>query len=176
MSFLPSDYVAPTTNGSYFKVTKEKTKVRILAPAIVWYIDWDKTWEKPKPIRTKTQEKAFDPKQPPRHFWAFPIRNYTTEKVEIWEVSQATIRNQITTLVTSEWGNPMEYDLVVSKTGTTKDDTVYFVVTTPNGKTPVSAEIAEKFKETPVYLEALYDGLDPFELWLEKKKEADEAF
>lgn len=58
MSFLPADYVAPTTNGSYFKVTKEKTKVRILAPAIVGYIDWDKSGTKPKPIRTRTQQKA----------------------------------------------------------------------------------------------------------------------
>ncbi len=176
MSFLPSDYVAPTTNGSYFKVTKEKTKVRILAPAIVWYIDWDKSWSKPKPVRTRTQEKAFDPKEQPRHFWAFPIWNYTTSKVEIWEVTQATVRNQITSYVMSEWGDPMWYDLVVSKTGTTKDDTVYFIVTTPDGKTAVSEEITTKFEETPVYLEALYDWADPFEKWLEMKKEKEELF
>lgn len=57
----------------------------------------------------------------------------------------------------SDWGDPMEYDLVVSKTGTTMDDTVYFIVTTPTGKSEVSPEIADKFAKTPLYLEALFD-------------------
>lgn len=161
MSFLPADYVAPKTTGGYFKPSETKTKIRVIAPAIVGYIDRDKSGDKPKPIRTK-EKKAPIGEDYPKHFWAFPIWNYESNAVEIRDVSQATVRDQITALVMSEWWDPMDYDIVVSKTGKMME-TKYFVGTTPAGKTELSDEIKLKVKETPVNLEALYLWEDPFE-------------
>lgn len=155
---LAPDYVAPaTTKGSYFKPTEEKTKIRVLGSPITGYLDWDdKT-----PVRTKERpEKSFDPERSPKHFWTFPIWDYNKEEMQIWEVTQGTIRDQFNALIQGERGDPRDYDLVVYKTG--KDlETKYFVGTTPDGKTEVAPEITDVRVNTKLDLNQLYTGGNP---------------
>ena len=60
------------------------------------------------------------------------IWNYTTERMEIREITQVSVREQIQTLIDGERGNPTQYDLIVWKEGKAMD-TRYFVSTTPAG-------------------------------------------
>ncbi len=163
MSFLPSDYIAPTTTtGSYFKPQEQKTKIRIVSSPITGWIDWNKSWEKPQPVRTKEKKPALDPKQSPKHFWAMKVWNYEKEQLQIREVTQASIRDQLLAYNNdADWGDPKNYDISVSKTG--KDlETKYTVLTTSSGIKPLDEAIAEKVKTTKCVLEALFAGEDPF--------------
>ena len=163
MWFLPSDYVAPTTtSGNYFKPQEQKSKIRIVSSPIIGWIDWDKSWEKPQPIRTKEKKQQLDPKQSPKHFWAMKVWNYEKEKLQIREITQASIREQILAYNNdTDWGDPKDYDIVVSKTGK-ELETKYTVLTTSSGKQPLDETISEKVKTTKCVLEALYNLEDPF--------------
>ncbi len=163
MSFLPSDYVAPTTStGSYFKPTEAKTKIRIVSSPITGWIDWNKSWEKPQPVRTKEKKTALDPQKAPKHFWAMKVWNYEKEQLQIREVTQASVRDQILAYNNdADWGDPKEYDISVAKTG--KDlETKYTVLTTSSGKKALDENIVEKVKTTKCVLEALFSWEDPF--------------
>jgi len=86
-----------------------------------------------------------------------------------------TIRGQIETLVDDEaWGDPKGYDLTVTRKGTTMQDTEYTVMPTPHKE--VDPKIVKLFGDTPINLEALYQGDDPFKKEEEGIKDADNPF
>lgn len=97
MNFLPENYTTPKTSNSYMKLQDGENKFRILSSPIIGWEDWlDK-----KPVRFRFNEKpnkSIDPKKPLRHFWAFIVWNYMEEKIQILQVTQATIRNCIEAL------------------------------------------------------------------------------
>lgn len=165
MSRLDADYEAPKkSQGNYFKPQETKTKIRVMWRPITWWLDWNDK----KPVRTKSKpESNFDDEKPAKHFWAMVVWNYTTERLEIRELPQASVREQIQTLIDGERGNPTQYDLVVWKEGKAMD-TKYFVATTPAGIKEVNESINKKYEETPVDLNALFEGANPREAGEEK--------
>ena len=161
MNFLPDNYEAPKpASNLYFKPQDGESRVRILSKPIFGWEDW--TQDK-KPVRFHMDEKPtkpIDPKKPIKHFWAFIVYNVVSEQIQIWQVSQATIRNSIEALCKNEeWGSPFEYDVIVSKKGE-GIETEYSVL--PTKPKPVSQEILKAFKDRPIQLEALFQSLDPF--------------
>lgn len=160
IEFLPSDYVAPKTAGNFMKLKEGENKIRILSQPILGWEDW--TPDK-KPVRFKFNEKPnrpLDPKKPIRHFWAFIVWNYSEQRIQILQVTQATIRNSIEALYKdNDWGAPFFYDIKIIKTGE-GTDTEYVVNPLPHK--PVSDEIQNEFIAHPCYLEALYSNGDPF--------------
>lgn len=157
--FLPTGYEMPeSTKWNYFKVSNEKQKIRILSSAIIGWVDWNDK----KPVRTKTKPNTnFDDSRPAKHFRAFVIWNYNKEELQVWEVTQNTIREQLTTFINWEWGNPKGYDIVVWKEGE-KMETKYFLSTTPHWIKEVDLDIELKYKEANVDLNELYSGGNPF--------------
>lgn len=158
--FLPESYEVPKNEGRYLKLQKGENKFRILSRPIVGWEDWkDK-----KPIRFRMNakpDKSIDPKIPIRHFWAFVVWDYAESKIKILEITQKTIQGAIQSLSRDQdWGSPFEYDIKVIKTGENME-TEYTVNPVPHKK--IAAEIQEALIQTPVNLEALYDGGDPFE-------------
>lgn len=159
MTFLPPNYQAPASAGNYMKIQDGENKIRILSKPILGWEDWVDE----KPVRFHFESKpakSHDPKKPIRHFWAFIVWNYNEERIQILQISQATIRSKIEALcVDSDWGDPYFYDLKIFKKGE-KTDTEYQVNQLPH-KT-VTANIIKAFNEKRCYLEALFDGADPF--------------
>lgn len=159
-TFLPKDYEKPSTANQYMKLEEGDNKIRVLAPAITGWIDW--TPDK-KPVRSKTEpETNFNPDNPAKHFWAFPVWDYRDEKVKILEITQSSIQGSLLGFVNDEdWGDPIKYDVNIKRSG--KDmGTKYTVVTTPP-KEP-SAQIKDAIKHMTVNMEALFDGGDPFKV------------
>lgn len=175
MNFLPEYYEAPKgTNQLYFKLEEGENRIRILSKPVFGWEDW--TLEK-KPIRFRMNEKPakpIDPKKAIKHFWAFIVWNVKDEKIQIMQVTQATIRKRIEELCKDEeWGFPYEYDIKISKSGQ-GIDTEYSV--NPTRPTPVTNEIIAAFRERPINLEALFINADPFSTeWKEYTKLMPEA-
>jgi len=158
MSFLPKDYELPDSPSRYMRLEEGKNKFRIVSSAITgweWWVDTDEGGR--KPMRVKTRNDVPKTVDKVKHFWAFVVWDYGDKTFKVMEVTQKTIMGSINALVSDEaWGNPQEYDLVITRSG--KDlDTVYTVM--PNPKSEFKEDTAELAN---IRLEALYDGDNPF--------------
>lgn len=133
--------------------------IRILSKPILGWLDWHDN----KPVRTPYSEPKpapIDPKRSVRHFWAFPVWDYTEKKVKILEITQAGIQEEIINLHSDEaWGDPTNYDLNVKKSG--KDlETKYSVIARP--PKPLDEEIRKEYIGMTIELEELFRNGDPF--------------
>ena len=161
-NFLPTGYEAPKTGGKYLKLKQGSNVLRILESPLLGWLDW--TADK-KPVRTpyqgeKSAPKPIDPKKKVKHFWAFPVWDYSDKQIKILEIVQSTIQDAIFTLSLDEaWGNPKEYDIDIKKTGEDLD-TTYAVV--PKPPKELSEEIKEATANTKINLNALLSNDDPF--------------
>lgn len=157
--WLPENYVTPKGNSHYMKFEKGENKFRILSKPIIGWLDW----ENKKPFRFKMNEKPekpVDPKKDIKHFWAMIVWNYIKNEIQILEITQKSIQSVIQQLAKDDdWGNPSFYDIKVLKEGDGMD-TEYTINPVPHK--PVLPEILQAFKNKPCYLEALYQGADPF--------------
>ena len=170
-------------NKPYWTFNKKPAgpyKFRILGVPLEGYIQWEtrnvevtdeagkKTMkEKRFPIRSFPDEKPIpiDPNHPARKFWTFPIWNYQTSRVELWEITQKTMMRRLTDLNTSEdFGALIDYDIRVKKiimelTGGKQK--VEYTIDALFPK-PLAQEIIQCIEKTPIRMSALYESKDPF--------------
>lgn len=167
--FLPQGYTVPKNEGRYMKLESGENKFRILEKPIFGWEGWKAgTDGKDTPIRFEFNQKPNDASQfregRINHFWAMPVWNFKTKRVEILQISQKTILSSIENLARSEdWGSPLGYSITVTKEGSTKEDTKYHVAPTPHKEVPV--EVASEFaliKEDGFDMTELFRGGDPF--------------
>ena len=160
---FPSNYTPPVASegsGNYTKIKDDPVKLRILSEAITGYVYWTND---NKPVRSElypqnTPNIRDDSK--PKHFWAFKVWNYTTNQIEVWEISQASIRDILWGYwKDDEYGDLRQFPLKISRTGKGLD-TKYSVIA--GQKRELEAEIAQASTDTPVNLLALFDGGNPF--------------
>lgn len=165
--FLPDDYIAPRSNGCYTKLEQGPNKIRILSAPILGWEDWVDN----KPIRYRMNEKPdswHDATRPGKHFWSIVIWNYNEERIQIFHVTQGSIRKAIEDLAKdSDWGAPYFYDIKITREGEGLK-TKYTVNPLPHK--PVDKAVESAFYENKCNLEALFDGQDPFGLWPEYTK------
>lgn len=156
-TFLPKGAKVPTA-GNYFKMAQGENIIRVLSPAIVGYEYWNAD---KKPVRSREEPAIVPPGTNLKYFWAFVCYNVKEEKIQIAEFTQKTILMALEALCNNgKWGDIREYDVTITRTGTTMNDTEYAVV--PNPKEKVPASILEAYKAKKIDLEALYEGADPF--------------
>jgi len=160
-NFFPTeDYKMPTASN-YMKFIEGENPFRVLSSAVIGYQYFT---EDNKPVR---QREAFDVvpsniKKDGRinHFWAFAVFNINENKIQILEITQKTIMATMESYVKNpKWGNPREYDFIVTRKGSGMD-TEYTVSVNP--KEPISQSIVDKCKSMNLNLETLYSGSDPF--------------
>lgn len=157
--FLPTDYTAPQGNSSYFRIQKGENKFRVLSKPILGYLDWKD--KKPLRFTMKNKPSPIDPLKPIKHFWAMVVFDYADQKIKVAEFTQSSIQKAIADLAKdADWGSPFEYDIKINRKGEGME-TEYSVNPIPHK--PISREAKEAFKNTPVNLNALFDGKDPFE-------------
>jgi hypothetical protein len=167
-SFIPETYVAPTSGGTdYTKLLDGSNSLRILSEVPLFgYVYWntankpvrsDQHPGQPTDVRIGQDGKADKVKE----FWAMAVYNITTKKVEIWEVTQAQIKEAIMNLSRdAEWGHPSGYSLKITKSGKGLE-TKYSVV--PGKPGPLPADVLAVVDATPINLRALIDGGNPFD-------------
>lgn len=159
--FLPKDYVAPRTNGSYTKLTNGTNKIRILSSPILGWEEWIDN----KPVRYRMDEKPTswnDPASPGRHFWSLIVWNYEEERIQILHITQGSIRKAIEDIsADKDWGVPFYYDLKITREGEGLK-TKYTVKPLPHKE--LDPKIEEAFNDNKCNLDMLFDGKDPFDV------------
>lgn len=167
-SFTPENYREPSSSDNYLKLKQGENRIRVMSSLIMGWEDWT-VGEKPKPVRFRYEEKPEkpnDPKRPIRLFWAFVVWNYAESKLQILQVTQASIRRAIHEISKDkDWGSPLNYDLKITRSGE-ELNTVYAVVPSPHSPTPIKAK--KLLETTKINLEALFDNADPFDTSFEK--------
>jgi len=161
-TFLPELYENLKTEKSYWKMSQMKegeNRLRIVTKPIAGWIDWhDK-----KPMRYRPDAKppkAFSADKPIKPFWTCYVWDYSREALFILEITQMSILKSLTLIAKDEdWGDFRNYDLKINKEGNGKD-TRYTL--TPLPPKPLLPQVQEALKKSPVRLEALYDGGDPW--------------
>lgn len=173
MSFLPADHKEPIQASNYMKLAEGDNTIRVLSSAIVGWEIWGEEMKEGKMQRTPYRfkdEESITPKYQAlesetnrfKYFWAFVVYNRQDKKIQILELTQATIRKAILALVNRpKWGDPKNYDLVITKnkTGSELRDVEYIVTAEPGEIDPV---IVKEYEGMNINLNALYSNDDPF--------------
>ena len=163
--FLPSGYEKPALSSNYSRFEEGDNKFRVLSPAIIGYEYWS---NENKPIRSKevfteTPNIKVDKNGKSRinHFWAFIIWDYKEKDpgVKIMQITQNSIQEDMINIY-KDWGNPIEYDLNIVRTGKDFNNTKYTVM--PLKSTDITEEMATAKAEMKIDLTKLYTGEDPF--------------
>jgi len=131
MSSYPKNYEYKDTVSDYVKLKPGKTRVRVLTDVIVGYEAWESVDGKRHPIRFKTFEEAVaDPRaEQIKEFHAFIVWDYEEQMVRLLNVTQKGIQKTIYSQTLDEdWEDLTSYDVVITRVGTTMDDTEYSVV------------------------------------------------
>lgn len=173
--FIEPDYKVPSSSG-YMKFQEGENRFRILGSFLdktairgveYWVTDSEGN-RKPKrlvegtpvPVEELEENPQTGEIEVPKYFWAFPVFNYADKKIQILEISQKTIINAVRNLAgNAKWGNPIEYDIVVVRSKE-NGKTTYSV--TPDPKEKVAEEIINALSATPIRIEALFEGVDPY--------------
>ena len=175
MSWLPENYQAPASaSGDYLKIRAGETyKVRILGDfkypttAVLGWLGWQEEMGERHPIRCEYTAEGFDEcaknsTDKPRHFWAVVVWLCDSKKIAIWEITQKTIQDAITTLASNpDWGSPTKYNLNVTRKGESLSDTVYTVVPSPP-IAPAPEEAKQAARDADIDLQKLFIGENPF--------------
>lgn len=161
--FLPAGYVQPKTSGGFTKIEAGTNKFRILsAPLIIWL-----QWTEGKPSRHVFNPEIAKPVKGSGandsvvHAWAMVVWNYKTEKIEVMELDKQGCLSTLREYAENpKWGHPKEYDIIITKTGSGRENTKYALTVDP--KEPLSNEIIEAYTENPVDLNLLLKNENPF--------------
>lgn len=158
--FFPPDYDLPKSGDKYTRLQDGQNRLRILSAPIFGYVWWEDTDDGRRPVRVPYNKVPSNPDY--KHFWAMKVYNHDKECVQVLEVTQRTIQEAIRDLqMNVKWGDPRAYDIVIVRKGEGLE-TTYGVQ--PEPKEVLTAEIKKAHRDTPVDLEALYRGEDPFEV------------
>ncbi len=184
-NYMPTAYKSLKTDKSYWKpseMSEGDNKFRIVMQPIAGWIDWIEK----KPKRYRPDEKpanAYDPDKPIKPFWSLYVWDYVRQGLFILEITQMSIIKSLVALGTDEdWGDFTKYDLKINKTG--QDLKTRYVLTALPHK-ELSQTVKDAMEESPVCLDALYDGGDPWTdfagpkvhvLPVQERKEREEEF
>ena len=165
----PENYEVPKSESRYMKFKDVGNhKFRILEKPIFGYEGWKTVEGKEKPYRFKMNEKPTDVSAFKRgelnHFWAMPVWNFKTQRVEVLSFNTKSIQSSIESLARNEdWGSPLGYNITVTREGTGKEDTKYSTIASPHS--PLSEEIEREWADVKAAgfdITELYKDNDPF--------------
>jgi hypothetical protein len=165
----PANYEVPKSESRYMKFKEVGAhKFRILEKPIFGFEGWKTVDGKDIPLRFRMNEKPADTSAfkhgELNHFWAMPVWNYKTGRVEVLSFISKTIQGAIESYARNEeWGSPLNYNITVTRTGTTKDDTKYTTIASPHSDvTPEIAKAWAEIKDFGFNINELFVDGDPF--------------
>lgn len=176
MEYFPEGYEELKIMRNYIglsKLPEGEHRFRIVQRPVAGWVDWKNN----KPYRYRPvdrPEASFDPAKPMKPFWACYVWDYSRGALFVMEITQSTILTALTQFgKDEEWGDFTKYDIKINKTGSGKE-TKYHVSPVPPKE--MKEEVLEALKLSlqlsPVNLNALYEGGDPWGDIIPQKVEA----
>lgn len=175
---LPKDTSGGLGGGDFFKPQAGNTKLLILADPVAGYEYWttdskpvrsrekfDEPLENVKMRTVKEKDKVtgeeVEVEKPDRqkYFWAVPVYNFTTESVEVFQITQKGIRDELVAIQSNEdWGDPIgKYTVTLNKKGEGLN-TEYKVTPNPDKK-EVQAQVEKivaEYAADPIDIESIF--------------------
>jgi len=170
-NFLPSDFKEPT-QSNYMDFQEGDNTFRVLDQAVLGWEYWmNKIVDgetKPRPVRVKEQDQipvgdVLEGKYGLQlyYFWAFPVYNFNDSRIQILVIKQKTIRRGMLGFIkNAKWGDPKDYNFVVTKGKDESGKVVYTVMTEP--KEPLDKKILDAFKDLKLDMDVWFRCDDPF--------------
>lgn len=160
--FLEKSYQMPETSNYFMKGLPEgEHPFRVMSSAIAgfeYFSTENKPFRSKKPFEETPNIKYGEY---PKHFLAFVVWNYNAKKLQIMSITQKTIMQPLIKYANNEkWGNPADYDLILTKEGSGKMDTKYSLMSSP--KEPISEEIQSAYEKAGIDMNKLFTGENPF--------------
>jgi hypothetical protein len=132
--------------GVLLQARAEVPALRFLSAPIMGFVYW--TMDN-NPVRAKepfegvpSNARLDEGKFKPKHFWAAVVWNFAESRVQIMEITQASVQGPILDLASNEdWGDPRDYNLTINKKGQ-KLDTEYTVQPSPKSAIPAEAFVS----------------------------------
>jgi len=160
-TFLPEGYTVNQGGGKYLKPDLWEQKIRILWNSLLWWVDWDRSWEKPDPVFTREKKAQINEWKDnrPKEFWKFPAWDYKAKVIGIYTITQNTIKEAIVSLYNNpEWGDPKEYDLNIVGTG---DWLARKYNVQPSPKKELTEEQKNELDKVEINMELLFENWEP---------------
>lgn len=146
------------------KLTGER-RLRFCGEGITGFEAWNTDnkpvrWEN-KPAELPANIKPdFNGKIAAKRFVAGVVYDYTDNDFKILEITQRTLLADLDKYIKdSDYGDPLNYDIKLNKTGDGKDTNYTLVAAPPK---PLNPDIEEAFEKLNCNLRALFDGEDPW--------------
>lgn len=162
MSYFPENFETESVSR-YTKLQKGKTKLRFLSKPVFGWETWVEEDGKKAPKRFELDSNipvGEVGEDGVRQFMAVKVYNYNEGAVQVAQFSQKTIIKAIEDYeANSDYGDPIGYDLEISKSGEGMN-TKYGVIASP--PKPLKDEVTEADEKSVVDLEQLFLGADPF--------------
>lgn len=181
-SFVPQGYKPPSKSDQFFKPQSGKNKIRVMSDKLVagWLFFGKNEEGQNYPYRKKADladptDRGFsdeemislgckmkgDKPEPQKYFWLMLVWNYDLRRFQVWEVTQKGLQKDFLSIIeTEEYGNPVNYDVEVTKTGDGLN-TEYKIIAKP--PKAIDQKVAEQFNELEVNIEAVFEGDYPFD-------------
>ncbi len=166
MGFLDNISEEPVKAGKYVRLQDGENRLRLLGGGddgllIFGKEGWTGGDDSKKVHRwdLKSEAPKLDFNDDPKVLMAVPVWNYQVEAIQIWNITQATIRTKIRELANDpEWGDPRNYDIKVKKEG---EQMLTKYEVTPCKEKELTDEVKQKLTSTTIDTKALFDGGDP---------------
>jgi hypothetical protein len=154
--------------GAYLnpsKLTDKERRVRFVGQGITGWTSWTTD---DKPVRWEEKPAELPDNLKPdlggkisvKRFLATLVYDYESEEFKIFEITQKSLMEQLFKYIKdSDYGDPTEYDIKLSKTGSGKETSYSLVAAPPK---LIAKDITARFNELTCNLNALFDGEDPF--------------
>jgi hypothetical protein len=171
MTFLPKDFKEPT-QSNYMDFQEGDNTFRVLDEAVLGWEYWrNQTIDgeiKARPVRVKEEGQipvgeVLEGKYGLQiyFFWAFPVFNFNDNRIQILVIKQKTVRRGMLGFIrNAKWGDPKDYNFVVTRGKDESGKTIYTVMTEP--KEALDKKIIENYKKLNLDMQIWFACGDPF--------------
>ena len=181
---MPSNYKLPSKAEQFFKLKAGKNSVRVVSSELVecfLIFGSDKKTNRKRIVRdvsgeiekdcyfsqkeidalNLTPDKETGKIDQPKYCWILKVWNYDLKRIQVWEISQATIQKDLTNCFSdADYADCTMYDLHITKEGE-KLNTKYTFL--PGKEKDLPAEFWENVRLTTCNIDAIFEGAYPME-------------